>query len=256
MLLVDSVSPLSALGLEGLYGVSGFLHRAGHEPADGVFLPAHLVHDLRQRGAILPLEHRHHLRRLAARARPGTLLGLGGLLGFGRLLSRSRLPGRSTLSGRTLGPRAANVGYGFDCFAGVRRRQCDGFDFPLERGIFQGASGPSVCVLGLRYRQFDRCSLRLNRVEGSLRNRRCGLFSEALNRLPDTFGRRFPIGKLGDRLYASEAVPDFDQPLVVGPNQVGELFFSRKDAGASFASCLAGGMGGDVVVSVDGERFM
>src|SRR5260370_29173755 len=115
MLLVDSVSTLSALGLEGLYGVSGFLHRAGHEPADGVLLPAHLLHDLRQRGAVLALQHGDHLRRFAALTRPGAFLGRGGLLGFGRLLSRSRLPSRSTLSGRSLGLRAANVGYGFDC---------------------------------------------------------------------------------------------------------------------------------------------
>src|SRR5260370_9892692 len=151
MLLVDSVSTLSALGLEGLYGVSRLLHRAGHEPADGVLLPAHLLHDLLQRGAVLALQRGDHLRRFAALTRPGTLLRLGGLLGFWRLLSRRRLPGPSPLSGRTLGLRAANVGYGFDCFAVVRRLQFDGFDFPLERGIFQGASGPSVCVLGLRY---------------------------------------------------------------------------------------------------------
>src|SRR5260370_16252290 len=76
------------------------------------------------------------------------------------------------------------------------RRQCDGFDFPLERGIFQGASGPSVCVLGLRYRQFDRCSLRLNRVERSLRNRRGGLFPEALKRFPDALSGRLSVGQL------------------------------------------------------------
>src|SRR5260370_11153843 len=112
----DRVAALALVGFEGLYGVSGFLHRTGHEPADGVLLPAHLVHDLRQRGAVLALQHGDHLRRLAARARPHAFLGVGGLLGFGRLLSRSRLPGRRTLSGRTLVLRAANVGYGFDCF--------------------------------------------------------------------------------------------------------------------------------------------
>ena len=44
MLLVDAVGPFSTLGLEGLDVVPGLLHRAGHEPADGVLLPAHLVH--------------------------------------------------------------------------------------------------------------------------------------------------------------------------------------------------------------------
>jgi hypothetical protein len=51
MLLVDAVSPLAALGLEGLYRESGLLHRAGHEAADGVFLPTHGRHDLGQRDA-------------------------------------------------------------------------------------------------------------------------------------------------------------------------------------------------------------
>src|SRR5260370_16837094 len=98
MLLVDSVSTLSAVGLEGLDGIPGFLHRAGHESAYGVLLPAHLVHDLRQRGAVLPLEHGHHLRRLAAPARPHAFLAVGGLLGFGRLLSTRRLPHPTTLT--------------------------------------------------------------------------------------------------------------------------------------------------------------
>src|ERR1019366_5429907 len=69
MLLVDSIGSLAALRFEGLDGVSRLLHRAGHEPANCVFLPAHLVHDLSQRGAVLPLEHGDHLGRLAAFAR-------------------------------------------------------------------------------------------------------------------------------------------------------------------------------------------
>ena len=44
------------IGFEGFDSVSGLLHRAGHEPANGVLLPAHLVHDLGQRRAVLPLE--------------------------------------------------------------------------------------------------------------------------------------------------------------------------------------------------------
>jgi hypothetical protein len=52
-LLADAVGPLPTLGLERLDVVAGLLHRAGHEPADRVFLPAHFVHDLRERRAIL-----------------------------------------------------------------------------------------------------------------------------------------------------------------------------------------------------------
>ena len=73
MLLVDPIGALARVGLEGLYGVPRLLHRTGHEPADRMSLPAHLLHDLRQRGAVLPLEHRDHLASLAALARPGRL---------------------------------------------------------------------------------------------------------------------------------------------------------------------------------------
>src|SRR5260370_7272575 len=92
MLLVDSVSPLSALGLEGLDGVPGLLHRTGHEPADGVLLPAHLVHDLLECGAVLPLEHGAHLRRLPPPTRPAPPLPLAALPPFAHFLRRSRLP--------------------------------------------------------------------------------------------------------------------------------------------------------------------
>ena len=50
MLCVDAVGPLTLVGFEGFYGVAGLLHRAGHEAANRVFLPAHLVHDFGQRG--------------------------------------------------------------------------------------------------------------------------------------------------------------------------------------------------------------
>ena len=115
LLRVDPVAALALLGLERLDGIAGFLHRAGHEPADRVFLPAHLVHDLRQRGAVFPLEHRHHTRRLAAFARPGAflrLLRLRSLLGLGRLLRGAGLLGRGGLRGRALWRLCANVGCG------------------------------------------------------------------------------------------------------------------------------------------------
>jgi hypothetical protein len=111
MLLVDSVSTFSAVGLEGLHGVAGFLHRAGHESADGVLLPAHLIRDLLQRGAALPLEHGDHLSRLAALARPGAFLGLGGFSLLGRFLSRGSIPAQLGLSRRVVGCLCATLGF-------------------------------------------------------------------------------------------------------------------------------------------------
>ena len=64
MLRVDPVGALTSLRLEGLDLVAGLLHSAGHEAADGVLLPAHLVHDLGQRRAVLPLEQGDYLRGL------------------------------------------------------------------------------------------------------------------------------------------------------------------------------------------------
>src|ERR1019366_8012119 len=53
MLLVDPIGSLAALRFEGLDSVSGLFHRVGHKPAHGVLLPAHFLHDLRERGAVL-----------------------------------------------------------------------------------------------------------------------------------------------------------------------------------------------------------
>ena len=58
MLRVDPVGALAAFRLEGLNGVSSLLHRAGHEPADGVLLPAHLFHGI---------DEQMHLRRRVSR---------------------------------------------------------------------------------------------------------------------------------------------------------------------------------------------
>jgi hypothetical protein len=126
----------------------------------------------------------------------------------------------------------ANVGYRS---GDGGRRQSDGFDVSLDRGIF-GPTRFRLCKLRLRYRQLGWYSFRC--VEGSLRKRRCALFSKALKRFPDTLRCRLPVGKLGDRFHASEAVPDLDQPLVVGPDQVGELFFSGKDTRARSRAAL------------------
>ena len=91
MLLVDPVRALALLGFEGLDGVSGLLHRAGHEPPDCVLLPAKLGHDLLEGGAVLTLQHRDHLGGFGAFARPGAFLRLGDLFGLGRFLRRGGL---------------------------------------------------------------------------------------------------------------------------------------------------------------------
>jgi hypothetical protein len=106
MLLADPVSSLAALRFEGLDSVSGVFHRAGHEAADGVFLPAHFLHDLGERGAVFPLEHSDDLGRFAAFAWPGGLFRLGGLFGLGRALRGSPVrfrPVNRAASARHLG---------------------------------------------------------------------------------------------------------------------------------------------------------
>ena len=52
LLLADAIGALASFGPEGLDGEPRFLHRPSHEPAHGVSLPAHPVHDLDQRGAV------------------------------------------------------------------------------------------------------------------------------------------------------------------------------------------------------------
>src|ERR1019366_4978250 len=66
MLRVDPIGALPFVGFEGLDLVPGLLHGAGHEAADGVLLPTHLVHDLGNGRAVLPLQHGNHLGGLAA----------------------------------------------------------------------------------------------------------------------------------------------------------------------------------------------
>jgi hypothetical protein len=60
--------------------VSGFLYRADHEAAGSVFLPAHLFHDLRQRGTVLPREHGDHLGPSRPRDGPTMPLGSGSFI--------------------------------------------------------------------------------------------------------------------------------------------------------------------------------
>jgi hypothetical protein len=73
-------------------------------------LPAHLLHDLRQSSSVLPLEHDHHLGRLAALARCAGFLRLGGAFALGRVLGGSGLLSRLALRGRALGRLCATFG--------------------------------------------------------------------------------------------------------------------------------------------------
>ena len=89
-LLVDPIRSVAFVGLERFDRVAGLLHPAGHEPAHGVTLPIHFFHQFDQRGAILPLQQRHHLGGLAALA--GSLsLRFCGFRRLGGLFSRCRL---------------------------------------------------------------------------------------------------------------------------------------------------------------------
>jgi hypothetical protein len=66
--------------------VSRLFHGPGYEPADGVLLPTHLVHDLGKRRSVLALEHGDHPGRFTTLARPAALLCFGYLFGFRRVL--------------------------------------------------------------------------------------------------------------------------------------------------------------------------
>src|ERR1017187_4316797 len=124
-MLLDAVSTLASLGLEGLHGVPGLFHRASHEPAHRVLLPSHALHDLREGGAVLALQHGDHLGRLAARARCGHPGHRGRLLGRGRFLGGGGLLGYLTLGGRALGRPCATLGlaFGFGLGGWCRLRQ-------------------------------------------------------------------------------------------------------------------------------------
>src|ERR1022692_174563 len=109
MLLVDPVRPFAALGFEGLDLVPGLLHRAGHEAADGVFLPAHLFHNLGQRGSALPLQHGDHLGGLAALARRGSILRLDDLFALRRVVGAVVFLAALPLAGAPLATCAPRV---------------------------------------------------------------------------------------------------------------------------------------------------
>src|ERR1017187_3529153 len=139
MLLVDSVSALPLVVLEGLHGVTGLLHRAGHEATHCPSFPRHLGGYLIQGGTVLALKHADYFGHFGACAWPGGLLRLGGLLwrrrclGFGRVLGGGHLLACLALGRRALGRLCATSGL----FPGLRLRgRCLGllrFRFGLRR---------------------------------------------------------------------------------------------------------------------------
>jgi len=61
-------------------------------------------------------------------------------------------------------------------------------------------------VLRLGYGQIRLDNFLPRCVERSLRKRRCGLFPEALNRFPNTLGRRLPVGALNSVATCSREI--------------------------------------------------
>jgi SAM-dependent methyltransferase len=75
LLGIDAVGALAALRLERFDLVPSPFQGSSHEATNGMRLPAHLLHDLRNSRAILPLQHRHDLGLLAPLARARFRLG-------------------------------------------------------------------------------------------------------------------------------------------------------------------------------------
>src|SRR5450759_3516534 len=141
MLLVDAVGALTAFRLEGFHLVPSLLHRAGHEAPHRVLLPAHLVRDLVERGAVLPLEHRDNLGRLAAFTNGAS----GFFLAFGRVFPGSGLLRQLTFGGGALGRPCATFGLTFrfrlDGLFRLRLFGCaEGLD-ALPNRVFRRACG-------------------------------------------------------------------------------------------------------------------
>src|ERR1700690_2242015 len=110
MLLIQAVSAFAALRLERLHLIPGLLHGAGHEPAYGVLLPAHGLHDLGKSGPALALEHRNHLGGFAVFTRRGSFHRLGCFFALGRWLGWAGLLGRLALAECNLGGLCASFG--------------------------------------------------------------------------------------------------------------------------------------------------
>src|ERR1017187_6426634 len=177
MLLVEAIAALAALGLEGFYLVTGLLHRAGHKSTNGVSLPFHGLHDLRNGGPAFALEHGDYLGHLAALARPATFLRLGGLLGFGRGLGRGGLLGRLGLRGRALGGLCATLGVLFRLrLRGLFRFRLLGCAQPLD-ALPDAAGGRLVALEALHGRDASQA---VKNRDQSLRRPRFGQFRQFL----------------------------------------------------------------------------
>ena len=149
MLLANSVSPLTALGFEALDGESRLLHGARDEAPHRVLLPGHRRHNLGNRRAVLALQHRDHLRHLAALARALRFGGLGGFRGLGRGLFGGGLLRRGSLGGRNVGRLLRNgrsgAGSGLSAIAAGFNRDARFLDLIGNRSRFSYRRG-FVCL--------------------------------------------------------------------------------------------------------------
>ena len=100
-LLRDLVGPLPSGVLGGLDRLAALAAKDADEPPDRVALPAHLLHDLRERRSLCTLQHRDDLELLVS---PFGVLAAGRLVtavffaGFGRFLRLGGLRGLAFLA--------------------------------------------------------------------------------------------------------------------------------------------------------------
>ena len=122
VLLGKAIATLAPFGLETLDRIASLLHRAaGHEPANGVALPAHRLHDPRWW------------------LRPSRIISI-----TCAIWKPSRGPSASAASFRSFLPRAALAGVAFfvDGFLRARLADCARpWLFPLAFGFFSGRFG-------------------------------------------------------------------------------------------------------------------
>src|ERR1019366_5102471 len=262
-LLVDAIGALPLFGFEGPARVSRLLHRPRHETAYRVCLPSKSSHELRQCGSAGPLHHGDRLVGLATLARD-----LGLVFACWRLLRAGGLLGRGGRRRRDVGGLCAHVGYGFV----ERGSMVRGFDWRHtrllrwaasgglgigllvrcdQRGLADGRRGYAFRIGRGLWRLSGGCILsRGFRLRGSSDRP-----SEPLDSLPNALRGSLAIFELRHGFDAWQAVPNVKQPLVVGADQVGKLYFGREDSCAGIASRLAISVGGDVVFRVDRKVF-
>src|ERR1039457_5314638 len=195
-------------------------------PRTVCLLPAHLVHDLGQRRAVVPLEQGDHLGRLATFAH-----SLGLRFGRGRLLGPGGLGGRLGFLRRNDGRLYANGGHSLGDFGSTP------LDWSTRRTAAGSAAGASPSAV----------SALIDPTGGS----EPGAAAARSPRPWMAFQMRSVATFLRYRLDAGQTVPDFHQPLGVGADQVGELYFVGKDSTAGIAGGIPGSVDGDVVFCVD-----